>query len=261
MHIAGVHRVQAMKSPCSTGHSFNAPTSSFLAYRENGFKIQKASSLTGDIHKSQLEDMVLHRPHSDKINRSITDPVVMYDLRNRAGHFTAKKYVHQDACEVYLQDLKEYIARMNGKVQIGWHVDFEYCDQRCQTYAVYVGPDGSRFESLDDVARHMGLHHSMEVENGGNNFTSFSEGLPNITGSKEAFGSAKTHKPGQSWSSPGRSLFHNGGSIFKCTYPSVCFICYQYLVYTAMLAFAFLISSWPENLVFYSFLITCNVTD
>ncbi|XP_015076296.1 methyl-CpG-binding domain-containing protein 9 isoform X2 [Solanum pennellii] len=213
-------KVQAMKSPCSTGHSFNAPTSSFLAYRENGFKIQKASSLTGDIHKSQLEDMVLHRPHSDKINRSITDPVVMYDLRNRAGHFTAKKYVHQDACEVYLQDLKEYIARMNGKVQIGWHVDFEYCDQRCQTYAVYVGPDGSRFESLDDVARHMGLHHSMEVENGGNNFTSFSEGLPNIPGSKEAFGSAKTHKPGQSWSSPGRSLFHNGGSIFKCTYPS-----------------------------------------
>ncbi|XP_049360081.1 methyl-CpG-binding domain-containing protein 9 [Solanum verrucosum] len=213
-------KVQAMKRSSSTVHSFNAPTSSFLAYRENGFKTQKASSLTGDIHKSQLEDTVLHRPHSDQITRSITDPVVMYDLRNRAGHFTAKKYIQQDACEVYLQDLKEYIAGMNGKVQIGWHVDFEYCDKRCQTYAVYVGPDGSRFESRDDVARHMGLHHSMEVENGGNNFTSFCEGLPNIPRSKEASGSSKTRKTGQSWSSPGRSLFRNGGSIFKCTYPS-----------------------------------------
>lgn len=243
MYIAGVRRVQDMKRSSSTVHSFNAPTSSFLAYRENGFKTQKASSLTGDIHKSQLEDTVLHRPHSDQTTRSITDPVVMYDLRNRAGHFTAKKYIQQDACEVYLQDLKEYIAGMNGKVQIGWHVDFEYCDKRCQTYAVYVGPDGSRFESRDDVARHMGLHHSMEVENGGNNFTSFCEGLPNIPRSKEASGSAKTRKTGQSWSSPGRSLFRNGGSIFKCTYPSVCLFCYQYLVYTAMLAFAFLISS------------------
>ncbi|MCE3215197.1 hypothetical protein HAX54_001239 [Datura stramonium] len=208
-----------MKSSSSTGHSFNAPTSSFLVCRENGFKIQKASSFTGDIHKSQLEDTVLHRPHPDQINRSITDPVLMYDSRNGLSHFTAKKCIPQSSSEVYLQCLREYIAGMKGSLLGDWHVDFKYCDKRCKTYAVYIGPDGSRFESFDDVARHMGLHHSMEVENEGNSFTSFCEGLPNVPRSKEASGCAKARKS-PSRSSPGSSFIRNGDSIFKRTYPS-----------------------------------------
>ncbi|XP_009762755.1 methyl-CpG-binding domain-containing protein 9 [Nicotiana sylvestris] len=212
-------KVQAMKSSFSTGHSFNAPTSSFLVYRENGFNFQK-TSLTGDIHKSQIEDAVLHRPHSDQINLSMTDPVLMYDSRYRACHFTAKNCVPQSASQVYLQGLREYIAGMGGSIGDGWHVDFKYCDKRCKTYAVYVGPDGSPFELLDGVARHLGLDHSMEVENGGNGFTFVHEGLSNIPRSKEASGSTKVRKSGQSRSSPGSSFFRNGGSIFKCIYPS-----------------------------------------
>ncbi|PHU02823.1 hypothetical protein BC332_28074 [Capsicum chinense] len=214
-------KVQAMRSSSSTGHTFHAPTSPSLVHRENGFKLQKASSLMGNIHKSQLEDTVLHRPHSDQMNRSITDRVLMYDSRNRVCHFTAKKYIPQSTIEAYLQGLREYIAGMKGSLSYGWHVDFEYCDKRCKTYAVYVGPDGTRFESLDAVARHMGLHHSVEVESGGSGFTSFHEGLPNIRRSKEASGSAKVRKSGQSRSSPGSSsLFCNDGSIFNCTYPN-----------------------------------------
>lgn len=230
MNIVGVHRVQAMKSSFSTGHSFNAPTSSFLVYRENGFNFQK-TSLTGDIHKSQIEDAVLHRPHSDQINLSMTDPVLMYDSRYRACHFTAKNCVPQSASQVYLQGLREYIAGMGGSLGDGWHVEFKYCDKRCKTYAVYVGPDGSPFELLDDVARHLGLDHSMEVENGGNGFTFVHEGLSNIPRSKEASGSAKARKSGQSRSSPGSSFFRNGGSIFKCIYPSVCSSYYLFGLY------------------------------
>ncbi|KAJ8569810.1 hypothetical protein K7X08_006387 [Anisodus acutangulus] len=213
-------KFRAMKSLSSTGHSFNAPTSSFLVYMENEFNFQKASSFMGDIHKSQLEDTVLQRPHSDQINRSITDPVLIYDSRNRVCDFTAKKCVLPSASEVYLQGLREYIAGMKGSLGEGWHVDFKYCDKRCRTYAVYVGPNGSPFESLDEVARHMGLHHSMEVENGGNGFTLVCEGLPNVFRSKLASGSAKARKSEQSRNSPGSSFFRNGGSISKSIYPS-----------------------------------------
>ncbi|CAN4123958.1 unnamed protein product [Withania somnifera] len=214
-------KVQAMRSSSSsTGLSFSTPTSSLSGYRENGFKIQKASSLWGDIHKSQLEDTVVHRPHSDQMNRSITDPVLMYDLRNHVGHFTATKYIPPSTFEMYLQDLRDYIAGKKGSLPHGWHVDFEYCAKRCKTCAVYVGPDGNRFELLDDVARHIGLHHFTEVENGDNSFTLFREGLPKIRQSKEASDSAKARKSGQSQNSPGGSLFRNGGPIFKCTYPS-----------------------------------------
>ncbi|KAK4358232.1 hypothetical protein RND71_023842 [Anisodus tanguticus] len=217
MYVAGVHRFQAMKSFSSTGHSFNASRSSFLVYRENGFSCQKAPSLTGDIRKSQLEDRVLHRPHSDHL--SITDPVLIYDSRNRVCDFTAEKCVLPSATEVYLQGLREYITGMKGSLGEGWHVDFKYCDKRCKTYAVYVGPNGSPFESLDDVAQHMGLYNSMEVENGGK-FPLVREGLPNVFRSKEAPGSSKARKSGQSRSSPGRSFLRNCGSISKSIYPS-----------------------------------------
>lgn len=85
----------------------------------------------------------------------------MDDLRSThegsdATH-SAPGNIHGGATELYLEGLKEYIAERNGVLGDGWHVEFDFCNKRLKTIATFCAPDGSRFESLSDVARHLGL--------------------------------------------------------------------------------------------------------
>ncbi|XP_076918352.1 methyl-CpG-binding domain-containing protein 9-like [Bidens hawaiensis] len=68
---------------------------------------------------------------------------------------------------IYLQALKDYISEKQGVLGDGWRVKFEYSDTSCKTSAIYFAPDGSRFDSMAQVAYHLGLisaHNSCETE-------------------------------------------------------------------------------------------------
>ncbi|XP_048233129.1 methyl-CpG-binding domain-containing protein 9 isoform X2 [Ricinus communis] len=63
----------------------------------------------------------------------------------------------QSQSEKYLQNLREFIFDNHGVLEDGWHVEFFNCQKRCKTLAVYCSPDGNKFESMFDVACHLGL--------------------------------------------------------------------------------------------------------
>ncbi|KZV43850.1 methyl-CpG-binding domain-containing protein 9 [Dorcoceras hygrometricum] len=58
---------------------------------------------------------------------------------------------------LYLQTLRRYIVERKGVLGEGWHVEFDFCNRRFRTSAVYVAPDGRRFKSMEDVASHLGI--------------------------------------------------------------------------------------------------------
>ena len=59
--------------------------------------------------------------------------------------------------EVFLQSLKEFIAERHGFLEDGWHVEFKQRTKKHDMYAVFCSPDGNRFDSMMDVANHLGL--------------------------------------------------------------------------------------------------------
>lgn len=82
--------------------------------------------------------------------------------------------------ELYLQTLRDYIAERSGSLAEGWHVEFEFSEERCKTSAVYVAPDRSRLKSMEDVAQHLGLtsrHCCLEAENRSNGYAFISSRL------------------------------------------------------------------------------------
>ncbi|KAL6983676.1 hypothetical protein U1Q18_017055, partial [Sarracenia purpurea var. burkii] len=98
----------------------------------------------------------------------------------RPNHFTPLSFLPQRPSEVYLQALREYIHEKRGLLGNDWRVEFIYCKSRCKTFAVYCAPDGSRFESMSDVAAHLGLltnYHSLDTEDGSDGFVALQKGL------------------------------------------------------------------------------------
>ncbi|KAI3816805.1 hypothetical protein L1987_16510 [Smallanthus sonchifolius] len=72
---------------------------------------------------------------------------------------------------VYLQALKDYISEKQGVLGDGWRVKFEYSESSCRTSAIYFAPDGARFDSMSQVAHHLGListYNSFETKDKGN---------------------------------------------------------------------------------------------
>ncbi|RAL40017.1 hypothetical protein DM860_008157 [Cuscuta australis] len=116
-------KIQTGCNSSSHGIAFiSSTTYSKFPFKENGFDTSKASHVAKASHATKA----IARP------------------RNTAS-------------EVYLQCLREYIAERNGTLGVGWNVEFKFVHDRCKTLAVYLGPDGSRFESVTDVACHLGL--------------------------------------------------------------------------------------------------------
>ncbi|KAK3041784.1 hypothetical protein RJ639_000300 [Escallonia herrerae] len=151
------------------GRSFIAPvTYSNPLYMENGFNAYKASRSGTLIAKADFDVPPQHRLSFDRSSHEI-------DLSSKhwASQGTPPKYRSQSPNEIYLQALREYICEKKGVLGEGWHVEFDYCRVRCKTYAVYYAPDGSKFESMFDIARHLGLLSnvcSLETEDRDNGF-------------------------------------------------------------------------------------------
>ncbi|KAI7733242.1 hypothetical protein M8C21_003056 [Ambrosia artemisiifolia] len=80
---------------------------------------------------------------------------------------------------VYLQALKDYISEKQGVLGDGWRVKFEYSESNCKTSAIYFAPDGTKFDSMSQVAHHLGLvstFNSSETEDKGNGFIVLQKG-------------------------------------------------------------------------------------
>ncbi|CAK9137780.1 unnamed protein product [Ilex paraguariensis] len=168
-------KTQAVLDASFFGHSSNAPMGySNLLYRVNGFELQKSSCSASHIAKSGFESTVHTRLHFD------TD----------SSHCTPLNFYTQSQREVYLQGLREYILEKKGVLDDGWHVEFSYFQNQCKTFAVYYAPDGSRFESMSDVAHHLGLIsncHSLETEDGVKGYALAQKGAQFYRRRKESF--------------------------------------------------------------------------
>lgn len=146
------------------GRSLNAPeTSSNMFYMENGFSLLKASR---DWTPSQpsFEDIVKQRLHKTLKGVDFSSPL---NGGIWPSHGTPLNFNVQHQGEVYLRALKDYIHTKQGRLGDGWLVEFVYCKIRCKTFPVYRAPDGNRFESMVDVAGHLGLltnYRSLEIE-------------------------------------------------------------------------------------------------
>ncbi|PWA90946.1 bromodomain-containing protein [Artemisia annua] len=65
--------------------------------------------------------------------------------------------VTQKGNMVYLQALKDYISEKRGVLGDGWRVKFEFSESNYKTSAIYFAPDGTRFDSMSEVAHYLGL--------------------------------------------------------------------------------------------------------
>ncbi|XP_052173184.1 methyl-CpG-binding domain-containing protein 9-like [Diospyros lotus] len=181
-------------------HSLSAPvTTSNFWYLEDGFNILKASHDVPQVPKLGFGDMVQCR-----LDR--TSKVADFSTTCKEGlwpsYCTPLNYLPQSQSEVYLQALREYVHEKHGLLGDGWHVEFFYCKKGCKTIAVYCAPDGSRFESMPDVARHLGLptsNHSLEIEDRSERFSSPQKGLNSNRRRKDLsrLSRANNHKEGQ----------------------------------------------------------------
>ncbi|KAJ4961937.1 hypothetical protein NE237_021847 [Protea cynaroides] len=95
----------------------------------------------------------------------------------------------QNPNEKFLQALRDFIFERQGVLGEGWCVEFKPQSGRCDAVTVYCSPDGKRFESMVDVACHMGLSpscNSIETEDRSEGYTSVQKGLHNRRRRKES---------------------------------------------------------------------------
>ncbi|THG13468.1 hypothetical protein TEA_016752 [Camellia sinensis var. sinensis] len=160
--ISGAHEDEERHSLLDvtfTGHSLNpSVTTSNILHLENGFNLLKASRVVTQIPKSGFEDIVQCRQYRTS---DLSSPQI-------SSHCTPLTFHPETQSELYLEGLRECIHKNRGILgDDGWHVEFVFCKNRCKTVAVYCAPDGSRFESMPDVAGHLGLlrnYRSLETE-------------------------------------------------------------------------------------------------
>lgn len=121
------------------------------------------TSITGDSAYSGFRDALLQKVHSGGNLGTINKESILA-ARLRAGH-TPLEFPPASPNVLYLQTLREYITERSGTLGEGWRVEFEFCDKKYKTSAVYIAPDGGRFRSMEDVAFHFGLssrYHCLE---------------------------------------------------------------------------------------------------
>ncbi|KAF8399269.1 hypothetical protein HHK36_015134 [Tetracentron sinense] len=125
-----------------------------------------------------FEDIVHDRLTMDRSFEADLSSVLNGRLKSSNG--TVLRLPHRNQSEMCLQALRGFIFERHGILEEGWHVEFEQCVSRCEAFAVYCSPDGKRFESMFDVACHLGLVsncNSIEPENRSDGFASVQKGL------------------------------------------------------------------------------------
>lgn len=141
----------------SIGNSNNGPvTCSNLLFVGNQFDLMKASGNVTSIVKSGPVDIVQQRHNFGKIIKE-EDLRPVFMGRHWAGDYAAHTVPFQNLSDKFLQALREFVFENHGILEDGWRVELFYCQNRCKTFAVYCSPDGNKFESMFDVACHLGL--------------------------------------------------------------------------------------------------------
>ncbi|KAF8407934.1 hypothetical protein HHK36_007074 [Tetracentron sinense] len=172
-------RMHTPRDNPSAGNPFSAPvTYSNLWYVGNGFDSQMASGIMTHTVKSGFENILHHRLTMDRSFEA--DLNSMLKGRFRSSNSTAPRLPSRNPSDVLLQALREFIFERQGILEEGWHVEFKQCVGRCEALAVYCAPDGKRFESMFDVACHLGLVSncgSTEPEDRSDGFASVQKGL------------------------------------------------------------------------------------
>jgi hypothetical protein len=133
------------------------PTYSNFLYSEDRCSSHHTPSLSGV--EAQLQQRL--RP----ISLRDSDIFPTLEAKVWSKDYGLLNYPPHKASDFYLQALREYIFQRNGILGNGWQVEFDFCPVRCKTIVVYCGADGSRFESMADVARHLRLE-TEDVVNG-----------------------------------------------------------------------------------------------
>lgn len=82
----------------------------------------------------------------------------------RSSNSTITRVPQKNPCDIYLQGLKAYISERNGALEDGWHVEFQYSSRKSQLEPVFCAPDGKKFESVFEVAAHLGLMSNYQTE-------------------------------------------------------------------------------------------------
>nr|DAD30971.1 TPA_asm: hypothetical protein HUJ06_009822 [Nelumbo nucifera] len=161
-------------------------TYSNLWHASNGFDLPKESGMmTGTMNSSSKE--VTH--HGLSTPRSSEETDLSSKLKGKLWSYNnvTLRLPSQNIREMFLQSLREFILHKKGVLEEGWHVEFKQCMGKCDAFAVYCAPDGKKFESMLDVACHLGLVSnisSMEVEDRSDGFASVPKGL-NLRRKKE----------------------------------------------------------------------------
>lgn len=157
----------------SIGNSNNAPvTCPTLLFVGNQCDRTKEPGNVTNVIKSGPVDIVQQRLNFVRTMREV-DPHSVFIGRHWTSDYSANRVLFQNQSEKFLQNLREFIFDNHGILEDGWRVEFFYCQNRCKTFAVYCSPDGNKFESMFDVACHLGLVsncHSLIPQNRNDGF-------------------------------------------------------------------------------------------
>jgi hypothetical protein len=139
---------------------------SFIGNPLNEFDLLKTYGSVRHIVRSDFKDSVRQRLNFAG-NFTETDLVSKLKGRLWASNAIPHKIPFQNPSEVYMQELREFIAENHGILGEGWYVEFNYCQNGSKIFPVYCAPDGKKFCSMSDVAFHLGLvvdFHSIESD-------------------------------------------------------------------------------------------------
>jgi hypothetical protein len=139
---------------------------SFIGKPLNEFDLLKTYGSVRHIVRSDFKDSVRQRLNFAG-NFTETDLVSKLKGRLWASNAIPHKIPFQNPSEVYMQELREFIAENHGILGEGWYVEFNYCQNGSKIFPVYCAPDGKKFCSMFDVACHLGLvvdFHSIESD-------------------------------------------------------------------------------------------------
>ncbi|XP_010251295.1 PREDICTED: methyl-CpG-binding domain-containing protein 9 [Nelumbo nucifera] len=173
-------RMPTMCENSLTGIAFGASaTCSSSLCVGNGFDLLKEPGMMIETVNLDSKEAMHQRLTTTKSFEE-TDSSSTLKGRLRSNNNTTLRLPPQNTNEMFLQALREFIFEKHGVLGEGWHVELKQHVGRCDAFAIYCAPDGKRFESMLDVACHLGLvlkSNSVDAEDRGDGFTSVQKGL------------------------------------------------------------------------------------
>ncbi|XP_050382693.1 methyl-CpG-binding domain-containing protein 9 isoform X2 [Argentina anserina] len=119
----------------------------------NGFGLNKASGISTQAVK--YED-ILH--HTETASGRFDEVEMSFPVgRHRRSNNTAIRVSSPNSNDIVLQALRDFVSERHGVLEEGWRVEFKQSIDSSEPYLVYCAPNGKTFDSLSEVAYHLGL--------------------------------------------------------------------------------------------------------